>query len=211
MATAEVSVRRFTGVMGEPAVEEGSITEPMAEMALGEGTMTKTKRDGVKAKGKAALPAALQLRPLKGPVVAGGGKGLSAEAAADAAKIAGGEGEQKLSVKVPMPEDYILTIMSLKREPSLSHLDHLLPEKSEEETRFAARYKKVFDKLEKMQAEIREGIDENGCYLVDESYLVESAACQAKIKEEWAKLDWEGSGIEFGEWDYSDPQCVKYL
>uniref|UniRef100_A0A0D9XTY3 Uncharacterized protein n=1 Tax=Leersia perrieri TaxID=77586 RepID=A0A0D9XTY3_9ORYZ len=128
---------------------------------------------------------------------------------------AGGDSEQQKPppAKVRMPDDYVFTILALKREdqPSPEYLDRLSPEKREEKLAFAARYKHVYDKLEKLQEEVRNSIKENGCYLVDESYLVEMAANEAKIKEEWAKLDWEGSGIEFGEWDYDDPQCVKYL
>lgn len=62
---------------------------------------------------------------------------------------------------------------------------------------------------EKLQKDVRDGIDKDGYYLVDESYLAESAACEAQIDELWAKIDWDL--YNFGDWDYDDPECVVYL
>uniref|UniRef100_I1R1H8 Uncharacterized protein n=1 Tax=Oryza glaberrima TaxID=4538 RepID=I1R1H8_ORYGL len=132
-----------------------------------------------------------------------------------AAAAAGGdeEGDQKKkpSAKVPMPENLLAMILALKREPwpTSEYLDSLSPEKRSEELKSAERRSKLDDDLEKLQKDVRDGIDKDGYYLVDESYLAESAACEAQIDELWAKIDWDL--YNFGDWDYDDPECVVYL
>uniref|UniRef100_A0A0E0MH14 Uncharacterized protein n=1 Tax=Oryza punctata TaxID=4537 RepID=A0A0E0MH14_ORYPU len=128
------------------------------------------------------------------------------------AVAAGGEGDQiKPSAKVPMPENFVAMILALKREPwpTSKYLESLSPEKRSEELKRADRRSKLDDDLENLQKDVRDGIDNDGYYLVDESYLAESAAFQAHIEREWAKIDWDL--YNFGEWDYDDPECVKYL
>lgn len=131
-----------------------------------------------------------------------------------AAAAAGGEEEgdqKKPSAKVPMPENFVAMILALKREPwpTSEYLESLSPEKRGEELRSAERRSKLDDDLEKLQKDVRDGIDKDGYYLVDESYLAESAACEAQIDELWAKIDWDL--YNFGDWDYDDPECVVYL
>ncbi|EEE60934.1 hypothetical protein OsJ_14678 [Oryza sativa Japonica Group] len=133
---------------------------------------------------------------------------VNAESAV-AVAAAGGEGDQKR--KVPMPENFVAMILALKREPwpTFEYLDSLSPEKRSEELKSAERRSKLDDDLEKLQKDVRDGIDKDGYYLVDESYLAESAACEAQIDELWAKIDWDL--YNFGDWDYDDPEYVVYL
>ncbi|EAY81459.1 hypothetical protein OsI_36630 [Oryza sativa Indica Group] len=130
-----------------------------------------------------------------------------------AAAVAAGDEKKPPAGKVPMPDDYIATILSLKREPppKPEYLSLLSPEEREKQLEFDAVCAKEDDALEELEAKILAGLRKDGYYLVDESFLEKSAAMRAYVSEEWAKMDWAGSGIIFGDWDYDDPQCVQYL
>uniref|UniRef100_A0A0E0L1K6 Uncharacterized protein n=1 Tax=Oryza punctata TaxID=4537 RepID=A0A0E0L1K6_ORYPU len=112
----------------------------------------------------------------------------SVAVAAAAATSAGGDGgEQEHSAKREPP-------------PSAQYLEVLSPEKREEELEYAAHRKELDDELEAFQAQIRQGVEKNGYFLVDESYLEETAAYQAMVNEQMAKLDL--SRVVFGDWEH---------
>uniref|UniRef100_A0A0E0DXI4 Uncharacterized protein n=1 Tax=Oryza meridionalis TaxID=40149 RepID=A0A0E0DXI4_9ORYZ len=200
---ASAAVPRITEFMAEAALEEGTTTETAV-------VVERASKLGGGGGGKAEAAPPLKERDAnkKREKATGSAQVVNAESAV-AVAAAGGEGDQKR--KVPMPENFVAMILALKREPwpTSEYLDSLSPEKRSEELKSAERRSKLDDDLEKLQKDVRDGIDKDGYYLVDESYLAESAACEAQIDELWAKIDWDL--YNFGDWDYDDPECVVYL
>uniref|UniRef100_A0A0D9XQF1 Uncharacterized protein n=1 Tax=Leersia perrieri TaxID=77586 RepID=A0A0D9XQF1_9ORYZ len=124
-----------------------------------------------------------------------------------AAGSAGGDEEQK----VPLPEGHINAILAMKREPwpSSEYLDLLSPDERREREAWAASRRELDKEFAMFQDKVRSDVKQNGCYLVNESYLTEQAQLQTLIKEKWAKMDF--SGIVVADWDYSDPDCCEFL
>ncbi|BAS93602.1 Os05g0360100 [Oryza sativa Japonica Group] len=121
-----------------------------------------------------------------------GSVAVAAAAAAAATSDDGGE-QGHSGKKVRLPDPYVAAILSLKREPppSAQYLEVLSPEK---ELEYTGHCKELEDELE--------AFEKDGYFVVDESYLEETAACLAMANEQLAKLDF--SGIVFGDWDYDD-------
>lgn len=109
--------------------------------------------------------------------------------------------------KVRMPDNYVASILTLKRNPRRSpeYMESLSPEEREGEVEDA----ELGDEFEAFQEEVRRAVENDGCYMVGESYFAETAAIQAAMEEEWAKIDM--SRVIFGDWDYDDPESVQYL
>uniref|UniRef100_I1QVS3 Uncharacterized protein n=1 Tax=Oryza glaberrima TaxID=4538 RepID=I1QVS3_ORYGL len=113
----------------------------------------------------------------------------------------------KKKKKVRMPDNYVASILTLKRNPRRSpeYMESLSPEEREGEVEDA----ELGDEFEAFQEEVRRAVENDGCYMVGESYFAETAAIQAAMEEEWAKIDM--SRVIFGDWDYDDPESVQYL
>uniref|UniRef100_A0A0D9YTF4 Uncharacterized protein n=1 Tax=Oryza glumipatula TaxID=40148 RepID=A0A0D9YTF4_9ORYZ len=74
----------------------------------------------------------------------------------------------------------------------------------------AAMGKEFEDSFEEFQDEVRREVEENGCYMVDESYYTDQAEMQAQLKEGWAAIDW--SDVVCADWDdFNDPNCYRSL
>uniref|UniRef100_A0A0E0IEH9 Uncharacterized protein n=1 Tax=Oryza nivara TaxID=4536 RepID=A0A0E0IEH9_ORYNI len=137
---------------------------------------------------------------------------------ADAAKAAsgaaaGGDGEKPL-VKEPLPQVEVDFILAWKREPSPcpddDHWALLSPEQRQLHEEIAAMGKEFEDSFEEFQDEVRREVEENGCYMVDESYYTDQAEMQAQLKEGWAAIDW--SDVICADWDdFNDPNCCRSL
>uniref|UniRef100_A0A0E0MAH8 Uncharacterized protein n=1 Tax=Oryza punctata TaxID=4537 RepID=A0A0E0MAH8_ORYPU len=114
--------------------------------------------------------------------------------------------EQK-KAKMRMPDNYVASILTLKRNPPRGpeYMESLSPEEREEEL----EDDKVGDEFEVFQEEVRRAVENDGCYMVDQRYFAETAAIQEAMEEEWAKIDM--SRVIFGDWDYDDPESVQYL
>nr|AAG13485.1 hypothetical protein [Oryza sativa Japonica Group] len=106
-----------------------------------------------------------------------------------------------------MPDNYVASILTLKRNPRRSpeYMESLSPEEREGEVEDA----ELGDEFEAFQEEVRRAVENDGCYMVGESYFAETAAIQAAMEEEWTKIDM--SRVIFGDWDYDDPESVQYL
>lgn len=148
--------------------------------------------------------------------------GAGAEATSSAGG-GGGDGKKKPPVvikKVPMPQvllDYILSWTRMGPWPSSNDdSDQFLlsPEhrnKDDDDDGFASFEAKVRAQREELsafldkkddefavfQAKVRDEVDENGCYMVDDTYFAKLEAAQALSDELFAKLNM--SGILFEE------------
>uniref|UniRef100_I1R1H7 Uncharacterized protein n=1 Tax=Oryza glaberrima TaxID=4538 RepID=I1R1H7_ORYGL len=117
---------------------------------------------------------------------------------AAAAATAAGE-QQKPPAAAPLAQGYVDSILAFERTPwpvlSDDDLKRLSPEQRREIDKMAALHKALDDDLAVLQAEVSRQVEDNGCYVVGESYLADQAKLEALIEEEWAKIDW--SAFEF--------------
>uniref|UniRef100_A0A0D3F672 Uncharacterized protein n=1 Tax=Oryza barthii TaxID=65489 RepID=A0A0D3F672_9ORYZ len=133
--------------------------------------------------------------------------------AASSGTAAGGDSEKPL-VKEPLPQAEVDFILAWKREPSPCpddvHWALLSPEQRQLHEEMAAMGKEFEDSFEEFQDEVRREVEENGCYMVDESYYTDQAEMQAQLKEGWAAIDW--SDVVCADWDdFNDPNCYRSL
>lgn len=118
---------------------------------------------------------------------------------AAAAATAAGEPQKPAAVAPLLAQGYVDSILAFERVQwpvfSDDDLKHLSPEQRREIDKMAALHKALDDDLAVFQAEVSRQVEDNGCYVVGESYLADQAKLEALIKEEWAKIDW--SAFEF--------------
>ncbi|BAS79134.1 Os02g0546050 [Oryza sativa Japonica Group] len=90
---------------------------------------------------------------------------------------AAGEDSEKPLVKEPLPQAEVDFILAWKREPSPCpddvHWALLSPEQRQLHEEMAAMGKEFEDSFEEFQDEVRREVEENGCYMVDESYYTD--------------------------------------
>uniref|UniRef100_A0A0D9XQF2 Uncharacterized protein n=1 Tax=Leersia perrieri TaxID=77586 RepID=A0A0D9XQF2_9ORYZ len=180
-----------TGVTARPSKAGGSKRKAKVGPAAGQPRLLK---DGDKEKGKALGGAAA----VKCGVTAAAGS-------------AGGDGDEKPPVKVPLPQVNVNAILAMKTEPwpSSEYLDLLSPDERKEREAWATSRRELDKEFAMFQGKVRSEIETTGSYLVEESYLTEQAELQALIKERWNKMDF--SGIVVADWDYSDPDCFTHF
>lgn len=110
---------------------------------------------------------------------------------AAAAATAAGEPQKPAAVAPLLAQGYVDSILAFERVQwpvfSDDDLKHLSPEQRREIDKMAALHKALDDDLAVFQAEVSRQVEDNGCYVVGESYLADQAKLEALIKEEWAR------------------------
>uniref|UniRef100_A0A0E0DXI1 Uncharacterized protein n=1 Tax=Oryza meridionalis TaxID=40149 RepID=A0A0E0DXI1_9ORYZ len=134
---------------------------------------------------------------------------------AAAAATAAGEPQKPAAVAPLLAQGYVDSILAFERVQwpvfSDDDLKHLSPEQRREIDKMAALHKALDDDLAVFQAEVSRQVEDNGCYVVGESYLADQAKLEALIKEEWAKIDWSAFEFDGSGGEQKQPSAKKMM